>query len=175
MILTICDGKEQIDAVKENLTQFCSREELELTEREVFGVTLFLQKEKQENPTEEAVKELFLRLSQDRKQVFYPFVEGETALPVNDIFYVESNRHKNWFHTADKTYSIYRKLDDIERELKEYGFIRIHQSFLINMRYISKISSYTLTLTNGETFSVPKVRYSHVKQNYMRYKGVDLE
>lgn len=177
MILTICDEKEKKkEALKEILKNFGSTREMELTEREISGVSFFLQNEKEEElPTEEAMKALVLKLSQEQRKISYPFVEGETTLPVEDILYVESNKHKNWFHTADATYSIYRKLSDIELELKDYGFIRIHQSFLVNMRYIAKISSYTLTLTSGESFSVPKVRYSQVKRKYMKYKGVEFE
>ena len=163
MILTICDDKEQKrEAVKETLMELCSREDLDLTEREVSGISLFLQKDKEEHPTEEEMKALFLKLSQEQNQITYSFVEGQTTLPVEDILYVESNKHKNWFHTADATYSIYRKLGDIEQELKDFGFIRIHQSFLVNM------------LTSGEVFSVPKVRYSQVKRKFMKYKGVEF-
>ena len=162
MILTICDDKEQKkEAVKEALMELCSREDLDLTEKEISGISLFLQKDKEEHLTEEEMKALF-------------FVEGQTTLQVEDILYVESNKHKNWFHTPDATYSIYRKLGDIEQELMDFGFIRIHQSFLVNMRYIAKISSYTLTLTSGEVFSVPKVRYSQVKRKFMKYKGVEF-
>lgn len=176
MILTICDGKEQKkNAVKEVLLDFCSREQLELMEKEISGISLFLQKGQEEFLGEEEMQKLFLKLSQERNQITYPFVEGQTTLPVEEILYIESNKHKNWFHTAEATYSIYRKLNDIEQELMEYGFIRIHQSFLVNMRYIAKISSYTLTLTSGETFSVPKVRYSQVKRKFMKYKGVEFE
>lgn len=49
--------------------------------------------------------------------------------------------------------------DDLERTLKGMGFVRIHQSFLINMRYIEKISSYVMVLTTGKEISVPKSRY----------------
>ena len=31
-------------------------------------------------------------------------------------------------------YSIYKKMDELEVELAGMGFVRIHQSFLINMR-----------------------------------------
>lgn len=175
MILTICDDKEQKKkAVKEALMELCSKEDMDLAERDFSGISLYLQTDKGEHPTEEEMRALFLNLSQEQNQITYSFVEGQTTLPVEDILYVESNKHKNWFHTADATYSIYRKLGDIEQELRDFGFIRIHQSFLVNMRYIAKISSYTLTLTSGEVFSVPKVRYSQVKRKFMKYKGVEF-
>ena len=96
----------------------------------------------------------------------FPFVEGSVLITVNSLIYVETDRHRNLFHTADRTYSIYRKLDEIERQLDGLGFVRVHRSFLVNMRYIRRISSYVCYLNTGEQISVPKPRYPYVKKQF---------
>lgn len=96
----------------------------------------------------------------------FPFVEGKRTLNMKEVIYIETNRHKNIFHTENDSYSIYRKIGELQEELKGLGFMRTHQSFLVNMRYVQKISSYVLTLTTGEELSVPKARYQEVKQEY---------
>jgi len=101
--------------------------------------------------------------------VQFAFVEGKVSLMTEDIIYIETNRHKNTFYTKNETYNIYKKLSELEEELKEYGFVRIHQSFLVNMRYVKKISSYVMTLTTGLELSVPKARYPQVKKEYEKY------
>ena len=106
----------------------------------------------------------------EKQTVRFQFVEGEAILKVDDIIYIETNKHKNLFYTKDKTYSIYRKLNEIEEELAGLDFVRIHQSFLVNMRYVDKISSYIMRLTTGEELSVPKSRYQYVKQTFSLYK-----
>ena len=53
------------------------------------------------------------------------------------------------------------------------GFVRIHQSFLINMRYIGKLSSYVMVLITGKEISVPKSRYPEVKRQYTLFKGAE--
>ncbi len=103
------------------------------------------------------------------EQVTFTFVEGETTLQAEEIFYIETSRHKNIFHTIDRTYSIYRKMDEIEDAMQGMDFLRCHQSFLVNMRYIRKISSYVMTLTTGQELSVPKARYREVKRQYGEY------
>lgn len=103
------------------------------------------------------------------EQVTFLFVEGETTLQAEEIFYIETSRHKNIFHTIDRTYSIYRKMDEIEHAMRGMDFLRCHQSFLVNMRYIQKISSYVMTLTTGQELSVPKARYREVKRQYGEY------
>lgn len=55
--------------------------------------------------------------------------------------------------TEKGVFQIYRKLDELENEFKDMGFVRAHQSFLVNMRYIAKISSYVMTLTTGKKIS----------------------
>lgn len=101
----------------------------------------------------------------------FSFVGGKKSIKVDEIIYIETARHKNIFYLEDQTYSIYKKLDEIEAELEGMGFIRIHQSFLVNMRYIEKISSYVLYLSTGKELSVPKARYPEVKRKYMLFKG----
>ena len=99
----------------------------------------------------------------------------DDILREDDIIYIETSRHKNVFYTAGggKTYSIYKKMDELEAELAGMGFVRIHQSFLINMRYIGKLSSYVMVLTTGKEISVPKSRYPEVKRQYTLFKGAE--
>lgn len=101
----------------------------------------------------------------------FPFVEGKKTLNMEEVLYIETNRHKNIFHTKDENFSIYRKIGELQEELKGLGFMRTHQSFLVNMRYVQKISSYVLTLTTGEELSVPKARYQEVKREYAAFVG----
>lgn len=107
------------------------------------------------------------------RRIKFPFVEGTVTLDAEEIIYIETRRHKNLFHTAEDTFSIYRKLDEIEEQLDGMGFLRIHQSYLVNMRYVEKISSYVMWLTTGEELSVPKSRYPEVKKRYALFKGTE--
>lgn len=110
------------------------------------------------------------KMKRKNDKIAFSFVEGNTVLEVQNIIYIETERHKNVFHTDSGDYGLYKKLDEIESELAPYGFLRIHQSFLVNMRYIERISSYVLRLDTGKEFSVPKSRYQKVKKEYALYK-----
>ncbi|MBP3620349.1 MAG: LytTR family transcriptional regulator DNA-binding domain-containing protein [Lachnospiraceae bacterium] len=109
-------------------------------------------------------------VTKDKKEVVeFPFVEGKTKLHIDDIIYIETFKHKNIFHTTTKDYSIYRKLSDIEKDFVNQDFLRAHISYLVNMKYIKKISSYVLTLSNGKELSVPKSRYQDVKRKFQQF------
>ena len=109
-------------------------------------------------------------MEQQDLTIEFSFVEGRHTLRAEDIIYIETFRHKNLFITEKQTFSIYKKLDEIQLLLNEMGFVRAHRSFLINMRYIEKISSYIMTLTTGKEISVPKARYQEVKRTYLSFK-----
>lgn len=121
----------------------------------------------------ECMDALVGEIEQEAQRMEFPFVEGNAKLKVGDIIYIETDKHKNVFYTPEGSYSIYRKLDELEEELRDFGFVRIHRSFLVNMRYIKKINSYVMTLTTGKEISVPKTRYAEVKKQYTLFRGVE--
>ena len=70
-----------------------------------------------------------------------------------------------------KKYSIYGKLDELEKELQGNDFIRIHQSYLVNMKHIEKVSRYEALLNNGIKLEIPKALYKFVEETFVSYKG----
>ena len=129
----------------------------------------FLLKDDLEQTLPECVDDIL----REERVVEFGFVEGNVRLRVDDIIYIETSKHKNVFYTKGQEFSIYRKMDDLEEDLKGMGFVRIHQSFLINMKYIDRISSYVMILTTGKEISVPKSRYPEVKRQYTLFKGAE--
>ncbi len=115
-----------------------------------------------------------------KKQVVFAFSDGERALYTDNILYIESSRHKCIFsymnHSAGETgivsYPIYEKLDAVEQTLSAYSFLRIHKSYLVNMKHIRRISNYTVFLDTGEELPVPKLRYQAVRAKFVTFKGV---
>ncbi len=107
-------------------------------------------------------------------RINFSFLEGEKWLYTDNIFYVESQRHKAVFFYLDEkmeNYHIYEKLDVIEERLSGYGFLRIHKSYLVNMKHICRISNYTAYLDNGEELPVPRLKYQAVKEEFVAFKG----
>lgn len=118
---------------------------------------------------ERKTEDMKRNMEQNELSIEFPFVEGRQRLQADDIIYIETFRHKNLFVTQKQIYSIYKKLDEIQQQLDGMGFVRAHRSFLVNMQYIEKISSYIMTLTTGKEISVPKARYQEVKRIYQTY------
>ncbi|MHC6181027.1 LytR/AlgR family response regulator transcription factor [Clostridium sp. JNZ X4-2] len=107
------------------------------------------------------------------KKIF-KFNEGIKKVRLDRMIYIESKLHKLEFHIMqDKTriYTLYETLNKIEEELNDNGFIRIHQSFLVNKKYIKSISRYETTLSNGIKLGISQLRYKDVKNKFIAYIG----
>lgn len=85
----------------------------------------------------------------------------EYRISLRDIFYFESNKRKILVFCENKSYSFYRKLDEVEEELKQYSekFFRIHKSFLVNPIYIKESSYEKIIMCDGKEITIsPKYR-----------------
>ena len=133
----------------------------------------FLLKDDLEQTLQECMDDILREILQEERVVEFGFVEGDVRLKVDDIIYIETSKHKNVFYTKEQIFCIYKKMDELEEDLRGMGFVRIHQSFLINMKYIERISSYVMILTTGKEISVPKSRYPEVKRQYTLFKGAE--
>lgn len=99
---------------------------------------------------------------------------GRKAVSLERLVYIESKLHKLEFHVMEdsmKIYTMYATLNDIETELDHKGFIRVHQSFLVNLKYVINVFRYKAILCNGEELVIPKARYKEVKDSFIAYQG----
>lgn len=104
----------------------------------------------------------------------YHFNEGHKKVSLDHLLYIESELHKLKFYIQEEElteYTLYQTLDAIEEDLAGNGFVRIHQSFLVNMKCIRNVKRYIATLNNGIQLNIPKARYKYVDEVFVAYKG----
>ncbi|MDR2546983.1 MAG: LytTR family transcriptional regulator DNA-binding domain-containing protein [Lachnospiraceae bacterium] len=104
----------------------------------------------------------------------YNFLEGTRTLNAEQIVYVESKGRKLTFNIDgdnDAPYHLNRKLDVIERELHYCGFLRIHQSYLVNIKFIEEMTKYWAKTSTGVSLPIPKAKYKEVKEKYGEMRG----
>ncbi len=134
----------------------------------------FLIKDDLDKTFTECMDDICGEIRRKSKVITFSCVEGEMRLKASDIILVETSGHKNLIKLKKMTYQIYKKLDDLEEMLKSYGFLRTHNSYLVNMAHIRGINSYLLTLDDGRQLPVPKARYKQVRQEYALFVGKEL-
>lgn len=105
----------------------------------------------------------------------FDFQSGKKELSLDRILYIESCLHKTIFYVLEngiKEYSMYEKLDSVQKKLPDAMFCRTHQSYIVNMRYARKVERYKVTLCEDTKVSISKKYYKEVDQKYIRQKGV---
>lgn len=104
----------------------------------------------------------------------FKFNEGKKKISLNRLLYIESKLHKLEFHVMEnelKIFTLYETLNKIENELEGNSFVRVHQSFLVNLKHIRSINRYEALLSNGIKLNIPRARYKYVETMYIAYKG----
>ena len=89
---------------------------------------------------------------------------------MQNILYFESKDRKVKIVTFDKTDEFYGSLDDIYQQLKDFGFVSIHRSYLINYNNVESFKYDSLTMLNGENLKI-----SQSKKKYLRDLQIKLE
>ena len=122
---------------------------------------------------EECMDAIDKKINTSREIRRFIFTEGPLEIMVEKIIYVESSLHRLEFHISGESgvKNMYGRLDELEEEFKENRFIRVHQSFLVNLMFVKKVSRYSVLLLTGESIPIPRARYRAVEEKYIAFKG----
>lgn len=134
---------------------------------------------KEENGLENALKEcldtIIGRICQRQTAYEINLLNGKKNIPVDTVLYAESKLHKIIFYTMEngtvKEYCKYGKLDSVQEELGQYGFYRVHQSYLVNIKYVKNVERYEASLKNGMKINISKKYYKEVEREYIKRQG----
>jgi DNA-binding LytR/AlgR family response regulator len=66
----------------------------------------------------------------------------------DDILFIEALKDYVILHTENSKYTIHSTMKDIEKKLPEEYFIRVHRSYIINLKKINSIDSSIVILEN---------------------------
>lgn len=99
-------------------------------------------------------------------------------IAVDDILYFEVQQHNVTVHVKKdatgkqtKVYNIYGSLSNLEQQLEKQGFLRIHKSYMVNMRHLSKFQCREAVLDNGIKLRVGEKSYAEKKKKFLLWKG----
>ena len=141
------------------------------------GALRYLVKDSLEVSFQECMEAVLKKFHIDTDEICLEFTDRKQYLKADEICFVESRGHKLLFLAVDGKHVIgtmNRKLTDVEGLLGGHGFLRVHQSYMVNMKYIVNIASYRLELEPDIILHVPRNRYPYVKREYAIYKGDSL-
>lgn len=110
-----------------------------------------------------------INLNKNKVYLNFTFNKENYSIPLATITHIESYKRLVIVHTIDDEYEYYYKLSDLEAELKEKGFVLTHRSFLVNLAFIHKIGTDTLTLKNQVSLPISRNHHHNLKEVYINY------
>ncbi len=113
-----------------------------------------------------------LKTIYEQENYIYNLIAGNAVFEINlhTVSYINSYGHYILINSKDKKpLQIRCKISDAEEQLKKLHFVRVQNSVLVNLRFVSKISSREITLTSGEKISVGRNKLENIKNEFQRY------
>lgn len=129
----------------------------------------FIRKTNFEAEIHEAIESFLEKNTRKKEVLMFSTENGKKNLPVSNIIFIEVDSHKLTVHTKSGWLEANGTLKDIELQGRDYGFIRIHQSYLVNFRFITVINHKGVKLDSGELLPLGRGKYENVKMELMRF------
>ena len=98
-------------------------------------------------------------------------MDGVCRLDTAEICYIEVLAHYLVYHLNDGRQIRARgRMEQMAEELAAYGFVRIHKSYLINLRYLELLKPGMVTLKTA-SLPVGRAYKAALMQAYLKYQG----
>lgn len=96
----------------------------------------------------------------------------KTVVQYIDLMYVKSDRHYLEYHLVDGSVLKEREsLKNKEKELEQFDFIKIHQRYIVNLKYVKFVDKRreTLILKNDERLEVSRNCKNSADEKFTQY------
>lgn len=93
-------------------------------------------------------------------------------IDLEKAMYLEADNHYFiiYWDSGEQSASYRCSLTDAQKQLEDFGFVRVHSKYLINCRFISYIDNHSCILKNGKSFSIGRSKQEKVKIIFQNYK-----
>ena len=164
------NGLEAAEKIREEdyLTTFIFVSQYEDYYKEAYHVHPFhfLSKPVSQAKVNEVMGAYLKMKKQDVETITFSVNKARYTVPLLDILYFASERRRINVVCKDRIYQFYGKLIEIQNYVQEknFKFIRIHQSFLVNMKYIKEYRYSDLTVSNGDILPISKDNKKKIRE-----------
>lgn len=121
---------------------------------------------------QESILNCIEEINKNKRKYFLIDQNGKIEkIKIDLIKYIEINRKELIIHLVDKNIiCFWKSIEEFDEKLENYGFFRVHKSFLVNMMYIDLITKDTVFIGEDKV-PVSKYRIKDLKQNFTRFIG----
>lgn len=100
---------------------------------------------------------------------FTTIEQGVIEKAPEEVLYFEYNNRKITMHCQNGVYQVKENIGQMAERMEKYDFAMPHQSFLVNLSYVSKIQKYEISLANGVVIPLAQKRSPLFRKMFMEY------
>lgn len=111
------------------------------------------------------------QIIEDRKREAVIVKRGDESCRIfkDDIYYIEVDNHHIILHLHEETIRFKAKMKEFEIQFKEPQFCKCHRSYIVNLKYVGKISREGVEVDGKKTLPISKSRWEALNHCYMEY------
>ena len=107
-------------------------------------------------------------LTYRQRAVLLTSPEGDVKVSLADIYYVESENVHVAVHTVSGVYRSRISLAKFAEQLDE-TFIKVHRSYIVNLKYVKKITRTDITMVSGDLVPISRGMYDEVHAALIKF------
>jgi DNA-binding LytR/AlgR family response regulator len=128
----------------------------------------FIRKDHLENDLEISMSMLKEQISKKSDKMIITYNQQKVVLFLKDIIYFEKMSNDLIIHSVSKEYKIRKSISLLDKELNSADFIRVHNSYVVNVKYIEKFNYKEITI-NDLLIPVSRSYVKIAKDLYFNY------
>lgn len=116
------------------------------------------------------VLDRFKKISPEKdKYVFLETVEGMSRLSLNDILYLEANKHQTILATMEGVIETKESFSHFESSLPTDKFVKTHRSYLVNLAHVKRVAKQDVIMDDETIVPIARRKIKNVNQAFIDY------
>lgn len=107
-------------------------------------------------------------LSYRERSILLDTGEAREKVLLADILYIEADKRYIYVNTNNRKYYVRISLTKVSEQLDD-SFYKVHRSFLVNLRFVRKITRTEITMANQDSVPISRGIYDEVHAALIKY------
>lgn len=116
------------------------------------------------------VLDRFKKMSPEKNTyVFVETVEGMSRLSLNDILYIEANKHQTILVTVEGVIETKESFSHFETAVLTNQFVKTHRSYVVNLAHVKRVGKQDVIMDDESTVPIARRKIKDVNQAFIDY------
>ena len=113
----------------------------------------------------------FINSTSESRKILVNISKEMHPVDIDKILYLEVSGKRTFIYTETGVIKCRKSITSFNEELREFGFYRVHRSYIVNINKIKQFDTRTLVLENGEKIFISQKCYPGLCELYLQTKN----